>query len=68
MIPFSKLGHYVYHEYKDVWKLEIREVMKMQHEMKNKQDKNAVAVVRDREDVCHILWALASTKQATKTI
>ena len=67
MLPFSKLGQCAYHEYKDVWKLEIREIMKTQHEMKNKQD-NALAVVRDGEDVCHILWELTSTKQITRII
>ena len=39
--------------------------MKLQHEMKNKQDKNAIAAVRDEEDFVHIPRAPASTKQGT---
>ena len=44
---------------KIVRKVEIREVLEMQQDIKNKQDKNAVAVVRDGEEPCRIPRALA---------
>ena len=42
--------------------------MKMQHEMKNNLDHDAVAVARYEEDVCHTPLALANTKQGARTI
>lgn len=33
-----------YHAYKDSWEIEIGEVLELQHEPKNLQDKNAIAV------------------------
>ena len=53
----------IYHEYKDVWKVKIREVkirevkirevMKLQHEIKNKQEKTVAAAMEVGEEVCH---------------
>ena len=45
---------------KTIWKVRIREAMKIQHEVRNDQDKKEVAVVRDGEDIGNIPWALAS--------
>lgn len=52
-----------YHAYKDSWEVEIGEDRELQHEPKNLQDKNAIAVIRDEEVVGHMPWALASSKQ-----
>jgi len=57
-----------YHAYKDSWEKEIGEVLELQHEPKNLQDKNAIAVVRDEEVVGHMPRALASSKQGTGTV
>ena len=45
-----------YHAYKDSWEIEIGEVLELQHEPKNLQDKNANAVLRDEEVVRHQSW------------
>ena len=34
-----------YHAYKDSWEIEIGEILELQHEPKNIQDKNAIAVI-----------------------
>ena len=54
-----------YHVYKDSWEIEIGEVLNLQHEPKNQQDKNAVAVVKNGKVVGHVPRALASTKQGS---
>ena len=54
-----------YHAYKDSLEIEIGEVLELQHEPKNLQDKNAIAVIRDEEVVGHMPRALASSKQGT---
>ena len=50
-----------YHAYKELWSIEIDEVLELKHEHNNEQDKNAIAVVR-KGDVGHIPRALANTK------
>ena len=55
-----------YHAYKDTWEIETGEVLELQHEPKNLQDKNAIAVIRDEEVVGHMQRALASSKQGTE--
>ena len=57
-----------YHVYKDSWEIEIGEVLNLQHEPKNQQDKNVVAVVKNGKVVGRVPRALASTKQGTGKI
>ena len=58
-----------YHVYQDTWEIEIGEVLDLIHEPNNEHDKNAIAVIKDNDDVAgHTLWALASTKQGTGII
>ena len=57
-----------YHAYKDSWEITIGEVLDLQHEPKNQQDKNAVAVVKNGEVVGHVPRGLASTKKGTGII
>ena len=57
-----------YHAYKDSWEIEIGDVLELQHEPKNLQDKNAIAVIRDEEVVSHMPRALASSKQGTEIV
>lgn len=54
-----------YHVYKESWEIEIGEVLELQHEPRNQQDKNAIAVIKDGHVVGHIPRALTSTKQGT---
>ena len=57
-----------YHAYKDYWQIKIGEVLNLKHEPRNKQDKNAIAVVKDGIVVGHIPKGLASTKQGVGLI
>ena len=54
--------------YKGSSEMEIGEVLELEHEPKNQQDKNAVAVVKNSEVVGHVPRVLASTKQGTGII
>ena len=50
-------------ESKDSWEIDTGEILELQHEPKNLQDKNAIAVIIYEQVVGHIARALASTKQ-----
>lgn len=54
-----------YHAYKDSWEIEIGEILELQHEPNNLQDKNAIAVIRSGQVVGHIPRALTSTKRCS---
>ena len=51
-----------YHAYKELWSIEIDEVLELKHEHNNEQGKNAIAIVRKGDVVGHIPRALANTK------
>ena len=52
-----------YHAYKELWSIEIDEVLELKHEHNNEQDKNnAIAIVRKGDVVGHIPRGLANTK------
>ena len=51
-----------YHAYKELWSIEIDEVLELKHQHNNEQDKNAIAVIRKGDVVGHIPRALANTK------
>ena len=52
-----------YHAYKELWSIEIDEVLELKHEHNNEQDKNnPIAIVRKGDVVGHIPRALANTK------
>ncbi len=50
-----------YHAYKELWSIEVDEVLELKHEENNEQDNNAIVVIR-KGDVGHIPRALANTK------
>ena len=52
-------GH---HTYKDYWEIEIGEVLKLQREPTNQQDRGAIAIIKDGHVVGHIPKGIASTK------
>lgn len=51
-----------YHAYEDYWEIEIGEVLKLQHEPTNQQDRGTIAIIKDRHVVGHIPKGIASTK------
>ena len=51
-----------YHAYKDCWEVEIGQVLTLQQEPTNPQDKNAIAIIKDSNVVGHMPKGLASTK------
>ena len=52
-------GH---HAYKDYWEIKIWEVLKLQREPTNQQDRGAIAIIKDGHVVGHIPKGIASTK------
>lgn len=61
MKPFIELSSFVrgVHAYKDLWKPRIGEVLQLQREPNNSQDKLAVAVLKSGRVVGHVLKNLA---------
>ena len=51
-----------YHAHKDCWEVEIGQVLTLQQEPTNPQDKNAIAIIKDSNVVGHMPKGLASTK------
>ena len=52
-------GH---HAYKDYWEIKIWEVLKLQREPTNQQDRGAIAIIKDGHVVGHTPKGIVSTK------
>ena len=54
-----------FHAYKNWWTPTYGEILPLQPELENAEDKNAVAVLKERRVIGHITFHLANTKNCT---
>ena len=56
-----------YHAYKDCWEVEIGQVLTLQQEPTNPQDKNAIAIIKDSNDITNVVGHMPKGLASTKT-